>query len=273
MSFNSTAWASRQKIKPNDKLVLWGLADHHNDKSNLCYPSTKRLSDFTGLSVRSVIRSLKSLEDIGLIILQKRQGTSNSYTLNTDLIIDKPVPHSHMCQPDTSDRESPTSDTQSQGGVPHSHLGSDTQSPKPISNQEVEPVKEPDNAEACFADQNLTIEYHDKPPFAPDDISTKALEHRFDEFWKSYPIKKSKKEALKSWLKIKPDQNLLDTILKAIEDQTKEMEAKKQSVGFAPAWKHPSTWLNQNCWEDEVIIPVVPNSEKPRVIKPALADW
>ena len=114
-------------------------------------------------------------------------------------------------------------------------------------------------AHDCLDDsQSLEIkqaEYYDKPPFSPDDISTKALEHRFDEFWAKYPVKKSKADAKKKWMKIKPDQKLLDTIIKALSDQTEEKDAQRKHEGFAPYWKNPSTWLNQKCWEDEIYIP------------------
>jgi uncharacterized protein YdaU (DUF1376 family) len=71
--------------------------------------------------------------------------------------------------------------------------------------------------------------------------------NRFDTFWKQYPRKIAKPNALKAWLKIKPDDELLKKMLVAIIQQglvNKEMQ-------FVP---HPATWLNQNRWEDEVTV-------------------
>lgn len=114
-------------------------------------------------------------------------------------------------------------------------------------------------------------EYYDKPPFSPDDISTKALEHRFDEFWDNYPVKKDKKKARDKWLKIKPNQQLLEKILNSIKMQDREKKDRKQKTGFSPDWKHPTTWLNSESWEDEVYIPIENKDTGKR--KSALADW
>ena len=130
-------------------------------------------------------------------------------------------------------------------------------------------------AHDCLDDsQSLEIkqgEYYDKPPFAPDDISTKALEHRFDEFWANYPVKKDKKKARDKWLKIKPSQQLLEKILNSIKMQDREKKDRKQKTGFSPDWKHPTTWLNGESWEDEVYIPIENKGTGKR--KSALADW
>jgi hypothetical protein len=41
--------------------------------------------------------------------------------------------------------------------------------------------------------------------------------------------------------------------LPAIKNQIAEREAKKRVGGFVPEWKNLSTWLNQRCWEEEII--------------------
>jgi uncharacterized protein YdaU (DUF1376 family) len=68
---------------------------------------------------------------------------------------------------------------------------------------------------------------------------------RFDEFWKIYPKKVSKESAKKVWLKIKPNDDLIVKITKAVKDQ-KLSEREQQ---FIP---HAATWLNAKRWEDEV---------------------
>ena len=72
----------------------------------------------------------------------------------------------------------------------------------------------------------------------------------FASFWSSYPKKKSKPEAEKAWNKLKPDDALLATILKAIDAQKKTDGWTKDVGKFIP---HPATWLNGRRWEDEVI--------------------
>lgn len=77
----------------------------------------------------------------------------------------------------------------------------------------------------------------------------KRTEELFKKFWQAYPRKSSKKTALTRWLKIEPDEELFETIMKGLEiakrcDQWKE-------VRFIP---HPATWLNQERWNDEYLI-------------------
>jgi len=68
---------------------------------------------------------------------------------------------------------------------------------------------------------------------------------RFDDFWKHYPRKVSKPNALKAWLKVKPDDELTKTIISAISKQN--LSGKEEQ--FIP---HPASWLNGKRWEDEV---------------------
>jgi uncharacterized protein YdaU (DUF1376 family) len=71
---------------------------------------------------------------------------------------------------------------------------------------------------------------------------------RFDIFWKQYPRKVAKPNALKSWLKIKPD----DVVLKKMLDAINQQQLPSKEIQFVP---HPATWLNANRWEDEITAP------------------
>lgn len=66
----------------------------------------------------------------------------------------------------------------------------------------------------------------------------------FDTFWSAYPRKVSKRKAGASFLKIKPDEELLAKMLGALEVQ-KNAWSDPQYI------PHPATWLNQRRWEDE----------------------
>jgi len=68
---------------------------------------------------------------------------------------------------------------------------------------------------------------------------------QFETFWKVYPKKVSKENAKKAWLKIKPNDELIAKITKAVKDQ-KLSEREQQ---FIP---HAASWLNAKRWEDEV---------------------
>lgn len=67
-------------MKPGQKLVALVLADHHNSKTNRCDLSHSEIARQAGLSVRSIIRILDSLDGKCLTI-HKGNGTKNWYEL------------------------------------------------------------------------------------------------------------------------------------------------------------------------------------------------
>ncbi len=80
------------------------------------------------------------------------------------------------------------------------------------------------------------------------------LEARLKIFKKKYPLWKSGGAAKRAFYKLNVDDSLLKTMLEAISNQLLEKALLKQIGAFVAAWKHPSTWLNQECWEDVVIL-------------------
>lgn len=76
-----------------------------------------------------------------------------------------------------------------------------------------------------------------------------ALESRFARFWHLYPNKQAKLPARKAWDKIKPPEDLLAVILKALEAQKSSQGWLNEGGRFIPL---PASWLNARRWEDEV---------------------
>lgn len=88
------------------------------------------------------------------------------------------------------------------------------------------------------------------PDILPDekqDSKPKASES-FKTFWKAWPKKVGKKNAEKWWTKHKPDDTLLQTIIRAVTKQAATEAWTKNNGQFIP---HPATWLNGERWEDE----------------------
>jgi hypothetical protein len=79
---------------------------------------------------------------------------------------------------------------------------------------------------------------------------------QFEKFWSLYPEKKSRERAFETFRQINPDDQLLRTMLQAIEGQIKARRAKESHGEWVPSWKYPTSWLAQKCWEDEVKIEV-----------------
>ena len=75
-------------------------------------------------------------------------------------------------------------------------------------------------------------------------------ERDFDSFWQSYPRKKSKGHAQKTWDKLRKAKSLpeLDVILDAIAAAKAGHDWQRNAGEFVP---YPATWLNARGWEDE----------------------
>lgn len=72
-----------------------------------------------------------------------------------------------------------------------------------------------------------------------------------EKFWKVYPKKKNKGNIEKWFEKNKPDNELLERIIKSVEQHSKTEDWKKENGKYIP---YPSTWLNNKGWEDELHI-------------------
>ena len=76
-----------------------------------------------------------------------------------------------------------------------------------------------------------------------------AKEMAFEVFWTAYPRHTNKKAALQAFLRLNPDDALMQTILEAIARQRNSQQWTKDGGQFIP---HPATWLNGRRWEDEM---------------------
>lgn len=92
-------------------------------------------------------------------------------------------------------------------------------------------------------------------PAEPDDGPTRrtakpknlvAAVAEFEEFWKAYPRKVAKGAAVKAWNRAIKDHADPQIIIAAAEFYA--LERKMQDPTFT---KHPATWLNAACWQDE----------------------
>lgn len=80
-----------------------------------------------------------------------------------------------------------------------------------------------------------------------NEITKTEINNNFDEFYSLYPRKEAKQKALLAYKKaIKTVDK--DTILQGLKKYIKHIEKNKTEKKFI---KHPATWLNQECWNDE----------------------
>jgi hypothetical protein len=94
-------------------------------------------------------------------------------------------------------------------------------------------------------------------PCLQDDTKSVRLEEKrreekiyaaFAAFWDAYPRKKSKGDAEKAWKQIKPNEQLAEQILQAVERAKTSDGWLKDQGKFVP---YPASWLRAKGWEDE----------------------
>lgn len=80
-------WAFPLPITGPNKAVLVALANHADDIDGTCWPSIERLALFSGYGVRAVRRSIKELQEFGLITFAASKGYgSHRYAVNVGAI-------------------------------------------------------------------------------------------------------------------------------------------------------------------------------------------
>ena len=75
----------------------------------------------------------------------------------------------------------------------------------------------------------------------------------FESFWKAYPRKVKKDDALKAWEQRNGSRPPVEDLITKIEEFKKTAQWKKDNGEFIP---HPGTWLRGGCWNDECKIEV-----------------
>jgi len=93
------------------------------------------------------------------------------------------------------------------------------------------------------------------------------FDNEFEEFWNCYDKKADKKKCGKAYVKLLTDKgvDLHDIIMNALSAQKKSRDAADALGIWQPFRKQPLTWLNGNCWEDEVKTQEQLNEERKRV--------
>jgi DNA-binding transcriptional regulator YhcF (GntR family) len=220
MSIAAIRWAWDQRVCASVKLVLLALADHA-DKSGHCWPSLARLQARTGLARSTVADALRKLEDAELIERDRSAGGSTHATKYQ-------LQQSAQRTIQQSDRRTIPEPNSPTGGLQQS------------------------------AGRTRTVRQAD-PNHKEPSLNLKTLRKRsaqvehplFAQWYARYPLKKARGQAAKAFAKIDPDADLAKRMTEAIEEQKADRERKTQSGQWAPEWKHPATWLNGRCWEDE----------------------
>lgn len=103
--------------------------------------------------------------------------------------------------------------------------------------------------------RNVSMAVSETPPDTDTDTEKTLCDRTegFEEFYQLYPLKRNPTRALKSWAKaVKKGNGTASAIMDALSKQIAHKAHLKSTGAFCPEWPHPSTWLNDERWKDEI---------------------
>lgn len=111
-------------------------------------------------------------------------------------------------------------------------------------------LKKPNKTENNLteSEKTETPKIEDRRKKIEDKKEKEIKEKEFDRFWSAYPRHENKPKAREAFMKIKPDEELLEKMIASIERWKNSAQWNEDGGKFIP---HPSTWLNNQRWEDE----------------------
>ena len=206
----------------------------------------------------AVAASLKELEDAGYIERRMVHGAESGRFSGVEYYIferpptgrDPPVPERWTRSPTEADPPCPEKpDTVKPDAESPCPGKPDTVNPpqlgtKGLSTELTNPPIVPPQGDSSGGQK--AKKEKDAPDWKPD---------RFAAFWKAYPRKKSKQRAISAWDKLRPSDELLVVMAKALKKQMRTTQWQKSKGDYIP---YAAKWLNQRLWTDEVELPPDP---------------
>jgi len=194
---------------PLRKLVLIKLADNASDQGE-CWPSYQHIADQCEIDRSTVRKHIKQLEAQGLLRIENREGPKGNSTNLYTLTLSGVGRNSPPVGPESTDV----------GPGPRGGVGPESTR----TSHSFEPVKEP--MPVCISDAA-----------------------GFEQFWRLYPKKRSRKHALKAWNKLHPSADLQAVLLAALAKHCVSRDWTKAGGQYIPL---ASSWLNGERWHDVV---------------------
>lgn len=198
-----------EHLTPSEKL-LYGEISSLTGKTGYCFASNAYFAALYGLTERTIRRMLADLHEQGYIRIEDGNGGRQRRRIYAGI---NPL----ALNPDKNVREP----GQKCPGNPDKNVPRISKENNKANN----PPKAPQGAESV-------------PAWKPD---------RFAGLWDYYPRHTSKQAAAKAWEKLKPSDELIAEIGRALRRQ-KACDEWQRGVGIP----YLSTYLNQRRWEDEL---------------------
>ncbi len=195
-------------LSTNEKVMLVEIGSLEDDVRG-CYATNAHFAEFFGLSVSRVSEIISGLAERGLITIEQiREGKR---------VVERRIRLSTPFEKPKTPSENAANPFGKHGEPPSENTkGSNT----PMSN---------------------TKRIKDLP------ASGTEAGAGFEKFWKLYPKKKGRKDALKAWNKLNPDADLQVVMVNALANHCVSRDWTKDGGQYIP---NPSTWLNGERWHD-----------------------
>lgn len=218
-----------RRVKPSAVCVYLAILTHANRKAgNTAYPSTSTIAREANVSRRTVVSAVQELQQAGILTVTPRFDDKNGQTSSLYRLHRIAAPCADSAHPPVQDLHTP------------------------YANNDTTPV------------QNL---HTNQKNYEPEEEGPEENPHEasFVRFWEVWPKKVDKEDAYTVWMRLKPSASLVDTIIRAVEEQTANnwIDTPKR---FMPG---PAKWLRGKKWNDEII---APEADKPAAGKPAPAS-
>lgn len=259
-TFLMYGWIPKKlKLKGNE-LIIYSIIYSFSIKSNKGYfeGSTAYLQQWTNTSQRNVINVLKNLLEKDLIILLEDNSSirkPNKYKINIDILSFLTTEKSSVVDNTTTEKNSvallkkvqQTTEKSSVNKNNNKNINKNIYAQSKIDASNSFSQEDDTSNTKKEADTKVPTSEKDNTP-SKKEQEEKYLQ-MFDEFWKLYPKKKDKANTRKKWLKLKPDDELFETIISALKKQMQSEQWQKNNGQYIP---YPTTWINGERWEDEI---------------------
>lgn len=185
------------------------------------------------ISKITVIRSLKKLQEVGLIRIQRNgKKMFNNYEILFHGWMDK-----EFIEESITENESTNNEQNAESEVTNRHITAEGE----VSNRYQ--VKYPiDTSILIDKSEKISSNTLAKPATPSSDL--------FERFYQEYPLKRDKKAAMKAFSKLNVQEELLIKMLSSVKKYTAEVEGIRKKGGKL-SYKYPATWLNGQCWEND----------------------
>lgn len=239
-----TSTPAGKHLTTSEIATLHAIAFCTGERSVKCFPSNETLCDLTGLSVRTVRASLKTLEDAGFITRETRAGRANIFTLNVETMR---ACHRKRRWSDTRDASHPA-DNDAEIITTVSELASGADCMPASAEAPVEPVEAETPAPVPAVPAPVQAELIPAPVKKTKKRSAPAaLDAEFEEFYKhAYPRKMEPLKARRAFEKaVKNGADPRDIIEGARRFAAATAAKGKTYIPYPASWLNAGGWMNE----------------------------